>query len=147
MYSMNYKNKIDNDNSNLDNNTPVVTTIAGKKTDTVVVQPMKSGDDENNTEDSTASVKAPATDTSISNTYNNTDKNNSNSNCIDKKNSINNNTKLHSRPPSEKVKLKSPSAEEHYIKSDRLHVYHGRATHYYRDEPKQELLLAIKVKN
>ena len=36
--------------------------------------------------------------------------------------------------------------EDDYIKSDKLHTYHGRTTHYYRDEPKHhEMLLSVKV--
>ena len=41
--------------------------------------------------------------------------------------------------------LKSPTNEENYIRSEKVHSYHGRPTHYYRDEPKHNLLLAIKV--
>lgn len=38
--------------------------------------------------------------------------------------------------------------EDDYIKSDKLHTYHGRTTHYYRDEPKNhEMLLSVKVKH
>lgn len=44
------------------------------------------------------------------------------------------------------IKLKSPTNEEDYIKSEKVHVYHGRPTHYYRDEPKHEILLTFQVK-
>ncbi|XP_066933019.1 uncharacterized protein [Clytia hemisphaerica] len=43
------------------------------------------------------------------------------------------------------MKLKSPSpTEDDYIKSDKVHTHHGRVTHYYRDEPKHDMLLAVK---
>ena len=44
------------------------------------------------------------------------------------------------------MKLKSPSpTEDDYIKSDKVHTHHGRVTHYYRDEAKHDMLLAVKV--
>ena len=44
------------------------------------------------------------------------------------------------------MKLKSPSpTEDDYIKADKVHTHHGRVTHYYRDEAKHEMLLAVKV--
>jgi len=43
------------------------------------------------------------------------------------------------------IKLKSPTCEADYIRSEKVHTYNGRATHYYIDEPKRELLLAVKV--
>ena len=42
-------------------------------------------------------------------------------------------------------KLRSPTNEEDYIRSTKVHTYHGKPTHYYRDEPKHDLLLAVKV--
>lgn len=42
------------------------------------------------------------------------------------------------------VKMKSPTNEEDYIRSNKVHTYHGKPTHYYRDEPKHDLLLAVK---
>ena len=41
--------------------------------------------------------------------------------------------------------VKSPTSEDDYIRSKKVHSYHGRQTHYYRDEPKHNLLLSIKV--
>lgn len=43
------------------------------------------------------------------------------------------------------IKLKSPTNEDDYIKSEKVHMYHGRHTHYYRDEPKHEMLLTFQV--
>ena len=55
-------------------------------------------------------------------------------------------------PPSSTTPVSShapPAAEENiYIKSDKVHMHHGRPTHYYRDQPKQhEMLLSVKVLN
>ena len=65
------------------------------------------------------------------------------------------------RPGGVEMRLKSPASalhstpaidspttgpEENYIKSNTLHTYHGRTTHYYRDEPKVHEVLSVKVK-
>lgn len=41
--------------------------------------------------------------------------------------------------------LKSPTAEDAYIRSTKLHSYHGKATNYYRDEAKKDVILTPKV--
>lgn len=43
------------------------------------------------------------------------------------------------------VKLKSPTYEDDYIRSEKVHTRNGRATHYYVDEPTRDMLLAVKV--
>lgn len=35
--------------------------------------------------------------------------------------------------------------EEDYIKSQEVHTYHGKPTHYYRDVPRSDTVLAVKV--
>ena len=35
--------------------------------------------------------------------------------------------------------------EEDYIKSQEVHTYHGKPTHYYRDVPRSDMVLAVKV--